>query len=264
MNIFWREFKSGLRSLLIWSAVMVLFIWISVLKMAGYVDNPEAIEMLKSIPYAVAAAFGLGPFDLTTLEGFFGAMFIYFALMGAIAAAMWGSGALSREESGKTADFLLALPVSRSRVLTGKALAALANCFLFVVVTGVVSVIAVQSYHPGAAFYRLLILEMGAMFLIELIFLALGLLLATLLRPAWRAASVAIGWILASYFAFAASNMSKDLEFLKYFTPFKYFDAAIFMREGRLDGVYVLISLLIVLACIAAAYAAYLRRDIYV
>ncbi len=264
MNIFWHEFKSGLRSLLIWSAVMGLFIWISVLKMAGYVNNPEMMEVLKSIPRAAAAAFGLGAFDLTTLEGFFGVMFVYFALMGAIAAAMWGSGVLSREESGKTADFLLALPVSRSRVLTAKTLAALANCILFTMVTGLTSAIAVQSYHPDAAFYRLLALEMGAMLLIELIFLALGLLLASLLRPAWRAASVAIGWILASYFAFAASNMSEDLEFLKYLTPFKYFDAAVFMREGRLDGVYVLVSLLIALACIAGAYVAYPRRDIYV
>lgn len=264
MNIFWHELKSGLRSLLIWSAVMGLFIWLAVLKMAGYVNNPEMMEVLKSIPQAAAAAFGLGAFDLTTLEGFFGVMFVYFALMGAIAAAMWGSGVLSREESGKTADFLLALPVSRSRVLTAKTMAALANCILFVLVTGLISVIAVQSYHPDAAFYRLLALEMGAMLLIELIFLALGLLLASLLRPAWRAASVAIGWILASYFAFAASNMSEDLEFLKYFTPFKYFDAAVFIREGRLDGIYVLVSLLIALACIVGAYVAYPRRDIYV
>ncbi|WP_322799188.1 ABC transporter permease subunit [Thermoflexus sp.] len=264
MNIFWHEWKSGLRSLLIWSGVMALFILISVTKMAGYVNNPEMTAVLKSLPQAVAAAFGLGAFDLTTLDGFFGVMFVYFALMGAIAAATWGSGVLSREESGKTADFLLTLPVSRSRVLTAKALAALVNCLLFTLVTGVVSVLAVQSYQPDASFYRLLLLEMEAMFLIELIFLAIGLMLASLLRPAWRAVSVTIGLILASYFAFAVSNMSKDFDFLKYFTPFKYFDAAVFMQAGRLDGVYVLISLLIILASIAVVYGAYPRRDIYI
>jgi len=264
MNIFWHEFKSGLRSLLIWSGVMALFILLSVMKMAGYVNNPEMIAVLKAMPQAISAAFGLGPFDLTTLEGFFGVMFVYFALIGAIAAATWGSGVLSREESGKTADFLLALPVSRSRVLTAKALAALVNCLLFTLVTGVVSALAVQSYQPEAGFYRLLVLEMEAMFLIELIFLAIGLMLASLLRPSWRAASVAIALILASYFAFAISNMSRDFDFLKYFTPFKYFDAAVFLREGHLDGTYILVSLLIVLASIAIVYVAYPRRDIYV
>ena len=50
-------------------------------------------------------------FNMTTLSGFYGIMFIYFGLMGAIAAAMWGSDIISKEERDKTVEFSLVLPV---------------------------------------------------------------------------------------------------------------------------------------------------------
>ena len=55
-------------------------------------------------------------------------MFTYFALMLSIAAAMWGSDIISKEERDKTVEFSLTLPVTRSRLVTAKALAALVNC----------------------------------------------------------------------------------------------------------------------------------------
>ncbi len=63
-------------------------------------------------------------FNLTTVTGFYGLMFIYFGLMGAMAAAMWGNEIISKEERDKTVEFSLVLPVSRSRVITAKASAA--------------------------------------------------------------------------------------------------------------------------------------------
>ena len=127
-------------------------------------------------------------------------MFIYFGLMGAIAAAMWGSDMISKEERDKTVEFSLVLPVSRSRVVTAKALAALVNCIAFVLVTWVVSLVAVRSYNPDQAFYDFLALEMQAMFVIELIFLALGLLLGCAMKQYKLSGSTAVGIILATYF----------------------------------------------------------------
>ena len=55
--------------------------------------------------------------------------------MGGIAAAMWGSDIITKEERDKTVEFSLALPVTRSRVITAKASAALVNCIAFVLIT---------------------------------------------------------------------------------------------------------------------------------
>ena len=264
MNIFIRELKANLKSLVIWSVIITLLIIMAVAKFSAFANDPEMLKMLDSLPKAMLDAFNMRGFNLTTVSCFYGVMFIYFGLMGAIAAAMWGSDVVSKEERDKTVEFSLVLPVSRSRVVTAKALAALVNCIAFVLITWAVSLVAVRSYNPDKAFYNYLALEMRAMFSIELIFLAIGLLLGCAMKQYKRSASVAVAIILATYFMSIASGMQEKLDFLKYFTPFKYFDAGDLFRNGRMDSSYLLLSAAIIVVCVAAAYLLYNRRDLYI
>ena len=262
MNIFVRELKANLKSLLIWSGIMVLLIILAVAKYSAYAGDPEMLKMMNSLPPAMLVALNMRAFNLTTLSGFYGVMFIYFGLLGAIAAALWGSDSISKEERDKTVEFSLVLPVSRSQVVTAKVLAALVNCLVFALITWGVSVIAVQSYHPDQAFYSFLLLEMEAMLALELIYLAIGLLLGCAMRQYKLSGSAAIGLILATYFLSIVASLQANLDFLKYFTPFKYFDAGEFFRTGQLDGGYLLLSAAIIAVCVAAAYWVYRRRDL--
>lgn len=264
MNIFLRELRANLKSLLIWSAVVILLIIIAVAKFSGFANNPEMLAILDSMPPAMLDAMNMRAFNLTTLEGFYGVMFIYFSLMGAIAAAMWGSDIISKEERDRTVEFSLVLPVSRNRVVTAKALAALVNCIAFVLVTWGASLVAVRSYNPGPGFHEFLRLEMAAMFMIELIFLSLGLLLGCAMKRYKLSGSTAVGIILVTYFMSILSGMHEKFENLKYLTPFKYYDAGELFRTGRMEGLYLLLSALIIAVCVAAAYWSYNRRDLYI
>ncbi len=264
MNIFLRELKANLKSLVIWSVIIALLIMIAVAKFSAFAGDPQMLAMLDSLPPAMLDALDMRAFNLTTLTGFYGVMFIYFGLMGAIAAAMWGSDIISKEERDKTVEFSLVLPVSRSRVITAKALAALVNCIAFVLITWVVSLVAVRSYNPDQAFFDYLGLEMRAMFAIELIFLAIGLLLGCAMKQYKRSGSTAVAIILATYFMSFISGMQEQLDFLKYFTPFKYFDAGNLLRSGQMDGTYLLLSAAIIIVSVAAAYWTYNRRDLYI
>jgi len=264
MNIFLRELRANLKSLLIWSAIIILLIFMAVTKYAAFAGDPQILKMLDSLPPAMLDALSMRAFNLTTLSGFYGVMFIYFGLMGAIAAAMWGSDIISKEERDKTVEFSLVLPVSRSRVITAKALAALVNCIVFVLITWAVSLVAVQSFKPDQAFFNFLALEMQAMFIIELIFLAVGLLLGCAMQRYKLSGSIAVGIILATYFISVMSAMQEKLDFLKYFTPFKYFDAGEIFRSGKLDATYLLLSAAIIIASMAAAYWIYNKRDLYI
>jgi ABC-2 type transport system permease protein len=198
------------------------------------------------------------------LTGFYGIMFIYFALMGAIASAMWGSDIVSKEERDKTVEFSLVLPVSRSRVVTAKALAALVNAILFVLITWGVSLAAVRSYKPDQAFHDFLALEMQAMFLIELIFLAVGLLLGCAMKHYKRSGATAVAIILTTYFISILAVLNEKLEFLKYFTPFRYYDAGELFRTGQMEGIYLILSAVIIVASVAGAYLVYNKRDLYI
>jgi beta-exotoxin I transport system permease protein len=264
MNIFLRELRANLKSLVIWSFIISLLIVIGASKFSAFAGDPTMLSMLDSMPPAMLDALNMRAFNLTTLSGFYGVMFIYFGLLGAIAAAMWGSDIITKEERDKTVEFSLVLPVSRSRVVTAKALAALVNCIVFVLITWGVSLVAVRSYNPDQAFFDFLVLEMQGMLAIELVFLAIGLLLGCAMKQYKRATPVAVAIILGTYFISIISSMQESLDFLKYLTPFKYFDAGELFRSGQLDGTYLLISLVIIVLSLAGAFWIYNRRDLYI
>jgi ABC-2 type transport system permease protein len=264
MNIFLRELKANFKSLLIWSGIMILLILIGTAKFAAFYNNPESLKLLDAMPPAMLDAMNLRAFNLTTVTGFFGIMFVYFGLMGAIAAAMWGSDMISKEERDKTVEFSLVLPVSRSRVITAKALAAVVDCFVFVLVTWGVSAVAVRQFNPDQAFFNFLTVEMEAMFALELVFLAIGLLLGCAMKQYKVSGSVAVSIILAAYFLSIMAGMQTNLDFLKYFTPFKYFDAAQLLKTGHMDAPFLLLSAAIIVVCMVAAYWTYNKRDLYI
>lgn len=105
MNIFLRELKANLKSLIIWSAIIILLNVMATAKFSAFAGDPETLKMLDAMPPAMLDALSMRAFNLTTVSGFYGVMFIYFALMAAIAAAMWGSGASPRRSATKQSSF---------------------------------------------------------------------------------------------------------------------------------------------------------------
>lgn len=264
MNIFWHEIKANRKSLLVWSAVMVLLVLTAVAKFSAFHNNPESLAILDSIPKSVLDGMNMRAFNLVKLDGFFGVVFSYFSLMGAMAAAMWGSESIAREERDKTVEFSLVLPITRSKLVTAKLLAALVNCVLFVLITWGASALSVRAYQPDAGFYKFLGQEMAAMFLIELVFLAMGVLLGCVLKKYKLAGSMAISIILTAYVLFVVSRMHEKLDVLRFVTPFRYFDAADFYRSGTFEPLYLALSAGIIVVCLAAAYLVYARRDMMI
>jgi ABC-2 type transport system permease protein len=259
-----RELKANLRSLIIWGVIVILFVTIGVSKFSAYYGNPEMLAILDDMPPALMAAFNMEAFNLTTVSGFFGLMFTYFALLLSIAAAMWGSDIISKEERDKTVEFSLTLPVTRSRLVTAKTLAALVNCIGLLLITWAASLVSVAQYQPGREFYQFLGLCMLALFIMELTFLAVGIFLGCAMKQYKRASAAAVSLLLGTYFLSVISGLNQHLGFLKYFSPFKYFDAGVLLRESRLDLAFVGLSLAIIVLSMVGAYLTYTRRDLYI
>ncbi len=262
MNIFARELKANLKSLIIWGVIVILFVMVGTSKFTAYYENPEMLAILDAMPPAMLAAFNMQAFNLTTVAGFFGLMFTYYALMLSIAAAMWGSDIISKEERDRTVEFSLTLPVTRGRVVTAKALAALVNCAALLLITWGISLASTTQFHPDGTFYKFVALCMLALFIIQLIFLAIGLFLGCALKQYRRASSLAVSLLLGTYFLSIISGLDEDLNFLNYFSPFKYFDAGMLLRESRFDVTFVVLALALIAASMAGAYLMYARRDL--
>ncbi len=264
MNIFLRELKANFKSLLIWSGIVILFTIVGFAKFSAYYNNPDMLAILKDIPPAMLEALNFQAFNLTTVTGFFGIMFTYFALLLTISAAMWGSDVISKEERDKTVEFSLVLPVTRSQVITGKALAVLVNCIVLNLVTWGFTIANAQQYTPDDRFNGFVAITMLAMFIMQLIFLAVGILLGSALKQYKRAGSLGVSIILATYFISIFDKLNEKLDFMKYFSPFNYFDPATLLQESRLDVLFVLLSIGIIVAALTAAYLTYSKRDLYI
>jgi ABC-2 type transport system permease protein len=264
LNIFFRELRSNLKSLLIWSGIVILFNIVGFSKFSAFYKNPELLKVLDSMPSALISAFNMDAFNLTTVTGFFGMMIMYFSLILSISAAMWGSDIISKEERDKTVEFSLTLPVTRSRLITAKIAAVMVNSILLLLVTWAITLVNAQNYQPDSQFYKFVSISMRALLLLQMIFLALGIFLGSAMKKHKRASSVAVSILLGAYFASVLSGLSEDMKFLRYVSPFKYFDPVFMLRESRLEFGFVLLSFIIIAVALVGTYFSYSKRDLYI
>jgi ABC-2 type transport system permease protein len=136
MNVFWRELRTYRKSVLLWSAGIVLLLVASMAKFntltAGGMD---VNQLLDQFPATVQAVFGMNGLDITTIVGYFGVLYLYVAVMLAIQAGMMGADMIDKEEQDKTTEFLYVKPRSRARILTAKLCAALVVLVVLNIVT---------------------------------------------------------------------------------------------------------------------------------
>ncbi len=264
MNIFIRELKANFKSLLIWSGIAFVFVLIGFSKFSAYANNPEMLVILDSFPKEMMEALNMKAFNLTTVTGFYGVMYAYFTLMLSIASVMWGSDTISKEERDKTVEFSLTLPVTRGRLITAKTLAAVVNCIVLLGVTWVGTITAAATYKPDAEFYTFVAIGSLAMFIMQMIFLAIGVFLGSAMKHYKQASSLAVSILLGTFFFSILSGLNKNLDFLKYFSPFKYFNPADLLHKSNLDINYVFLSVGIIAVCMLGAYLTYARRDLYI
>lgn len=264
MNIFFHELKANLKSLLIWCGIVILFNAVGFAKFSAFYGNPELLAILDAMPPAMLSAFSMNAFNLTTVTGFYGVMVAFYGLILSIAAVMWGTDIISKEERDRTVEFSLTLPVTRGKVVTAKIAAVVVNCIVLLLVTWGMTLVGAQKYQPDAEFYKFVSISMLAFLIMQMTFLALGIFLGCAMKKHKRASSVAVSILLGTYFASVLAGMSKDLEFLKYISPFKYFDPITMLHESRIEVMYVLISVAIIAVLILGAYLTYTKRDLYI
>ncbi|MGI6366845.1 MAG: ABC transporter permease subunit [Anaerolineae bacterium] len=263
MRILMHELRRNAKSLLTWSGILMLFVVVGFAKFSAWYGNPEMLAMLDAMPPAMLSALSLRAFNLTTVTGFFGVMAAYYALLLAIAAVLWGSDVLAREERERTAEFTLTLPVTRGRLLTAK-LAAVVLCAL--VLNGVAwgaTLLGARGYAPEPALAPFVTRTMLALLMLQGIFVSVGICLAAVLPRPRRTVSAAVGVLLGTYFVSVIAGLDARVDWLKYLTPFRYVDAGVLLRQGALPPVYRWISAALIVTLLAATYLTYQRRDLH-
>jgi ABC-2 type transport system permease protein len=138
------------------------------------------------------------------------------------------------------------------------------HCIGLLLITWGAALAGVLQYEPDSEFYRFFSLCMVTLFIVQMIFLAVGIFLGCAMKRYKRASSTAVSVLLGTYFLSIVSDLNKDLEFLKYFSPFKYFNPATLLHESKIDLAFVGISVGIIAVCLVGAYVTYAKRDLYI
>ncbi len=263
MNILLREFKANRRSLIIWTTALAL---LNFFMMALYptfaADAVQIDEFMALLPQEFSAIFGLDKLSMTEAIGFY-AIEAYFMIMlfGSMFAVILSSTMLAKEEDEKTIEFLLAKPVTRNQVVTGKLLAFIGYLLAFNAVVGFVTFAAFEIFAEEYSRMELVRLLL-APFLAHLSFASVGFLLSLFFTRKKSTYSVGIGLVLLIYFLNVMATLAEKADFLRYASPFYYMDAADIILEGSINPIHAFILLTTSALAVGATYFLYNRRDI--
>ena len=87
--------------------------------------------------------------DFSTVLGYYGLIFLFCQICLAIQAANYGFALVSIEEREMTADFLLAKPVGRTKILTSKLLSAITGLTITNIVIWISSFVFIKIFAGG-------------------------------------------------------------------------------------------------------------------
>ena len=261
MIIVRHELKQGRTSFFIWTAAVGLLLAVCVLlypEMKGEMDGIS--EMFASMG-SFTAAFGMDRLNFGTLIGYYAVECgNVLGLGGAFYAALCAAGILSKEEKDKTAEFLLAHPVSRSRIVTEKLIAVLVQVAAMDVIIYAISVGSMAAVGESIPWKELSLIHLAYLLLqLELAGICFGV--SAFLRKGSAGAGLGIAAVM--YFLNIIANITESAAFLKYITPFGYCDGADIVSDGRLNGAMVAVGAAIGICGIAAAYLKYTKKDIH-
>lgn len=245
-----------------WGVAMMLFAVFISSFYKTILDQREQIEaMIKSYPPEMLAFFG-NVTTVATPEGYLTLEFFSLApIILGVFAVMAGSGLLVADEEGGLLDLILAHPVSRASLFSGRLLAYVVATIGILLLTwlGFVLTMPWSGLNVG---WGAMALPFVSLLGVLLVFGTMALLLSLLL-PSRRLAATIVGFLLvASYFVTSLANLNDALKTLTWVSPLSYFqsgDAMAGLNVGWFGGL-----VLVALIFAGSAWQSFERRDIRV
>jgi len=257
------ESRRRLRAALFVSALLVATVGLVVglfpsIEQSG-VDFEAYVE---AFPPEIRTTFIGSLAELGTIEGFLVTelyQFVWSLLVGLYVAAA-GAGAVAGEAESGTLDLLLVNPVTRTRVVVGKALSLLPLILLLNGIAAVTVLVGVSLIGEHVRLDRLLLLHAGFV-VYHAASGSVGLVASVLVDRVRRAQGIALGALFATYLL-DSLTVETDYEWLGELSLSRHFDPGEVLVAGDVDwlGLAVLVGVAVVGVIVAAEL--FERRDV--
>jgi ABC-2 type transport system permease protein len=258
MNIFARELKKNFVSFLIWFTICGLMTAYIIFMFPSF--KTDIVELLNlKFPPQMQKAFGLNTLNFNNVLSFLGVMVPYIILLGGIYGGILFGGIVSKEENDGTIEFLLSKPVSRMNICLSKLFAANFYIAIFTLLNYVVAFLSMKAIKADFSLMKLLELAIGT-WLAILIFGFVCFLLSMFVYRSRTLIPIAVGIVAGTYILKAVSEINEKSGFLKYLSPFHYFDASTLISEG-INPIHISISIIVIIGSFIAGLLIYENKD---
>jgi len=265
MNLYRQEMKSYFKTMVFWILGIIFMVGAGIGKYEAFAagGSQDISVIMKSLPKAFIAIFGLAGIPIDSFGGFYGMIYAYVTIMGAVFAIMIGSGILAKEERDKTAEFLMVKPITRSKILLIKLLAASTLVLIFVAVTWGTSAAIIIKVSPDNPITNELAYMMVAMFFIMMFYLTIAFFMAAFLKDAKKSSQLSLTIMLTSYMLGVLMGIVDNTDFLRILVPFQYFRVTELLDQ-TLNPFFLGFTTVVSVAAIVASAYYYPKRDLMI
>lgn len=260
MAVLYKELKQGFKGLCIWTAAIAFMLVICIAMFPEMSNQMGEVSNIFANMGGFTQAFGLDQLNFGEMIGFYGIECgNLLGIGGGFFAAFIGISVLSKEEKEHTSEFLLTHPISRFSIVLQKLIAVVVQILAMNVVVFLLSLGTIFAIGEEVPMKEFLLVHVAYLILqLEICLICFGI--SAFLRRG--SIGIGLGFAAILYFMNIICNLSKQAEFLKYITPYKYADPANVIPNGSLDTPLILLGAAYAVVGVVIAFVKYIRKDI--
>ena len=255
-----RELSLNLKNLLIWSISVGALGLVCILMYQSMEGEMKEMADAFSNMGAFSEAFGMSTLSIATLKGYFATeVGTVHGLGSAMFAAIIAISIISREEDAHTGEFLFSLPLSRSSILTAKAITVAMMLVVFTVVCAVfymVGFAVLQEEMPMDQFYTF----MGRQLFMNLEIAAICFAFSSLKGK--NRVGLGLGMALLFYSYDLFGRVVPDLKEYLFIGPFSYANASEIFTDASFPGKGIAVGAVTLLCSVSFAFWYFGKRDL--
>lgn len=222
ITLYFKTWWDHWRTLIAWSLTLILLVTIQMSIYPSISKNKTALQgFLDSYPEAIRKIFRMQ--DYTSGPGFLStelySMMVPLVLIAV--GATWGASATAEEEDEGTADILLTLPISRTRILVSKMTATISVVILIAFLAVANILILKNSVKMEIETGKLLAATLSSISL-GLFFTGVAFLVGSLSRRKGAAIGVVTGLSLIAFLIYSLSALVDDFDRITPFNPMEW------------------------------------------
>ncbi len=259
-----RELKVNLKGFIIWTAILLGVFLVAYLIYPSIVasDNIKLMdEMLAMFPEEMLKAFN---YDISMMDTAYGWLksegFVFVLLITGCYAGILGSNILLKEENDKTIEYLNTLPIKRQDIVTKKAIVGVIYIITMVILLTIFNYICL-TLSGDFDRKQFLLLSITPLFP-SLVLYFLCMFISTFAHKSKKMLGISLALVLVSYFLQMLSQISEDVEFLKYASIFTLADIRNVIVDISINPVMILITIILTGLFFVATLKNYNKKEL--